>query len=325
MFCIDGFCQGICSEAGDLRCRHGARCDMEANVEWELQYIDLSELVLPDQFGLCTCPYAASSVKPVCGNGIWEPDGGELCDPNAAPGNTGCGSGLACEPISCAACVEANCSDGSDNDENGYTDCDDVYCMDTSACNELIDCHNGIDDDGDTFVDCDDMDCRAGDPTCCGVPIIAYDDWGNRIYLSDSDEIPDDERFGRLMYLRGGFGWDAVPAQQLYNSGDRPDPGDTSDVYFAEMWLTKGLYEYKISDAAWSDDTTFGTSNVVDGVGKPKFPLVADEGMGIADLGGGIPNAWIDASEDGCYFFEVRFEPYSDGFEFDGTIYMHRW
>lgn len=63
---------------------------------------------------------------------------------------------------------DATCSDGIDNDGNGFTDCDDFACSDNDAVTvcapppaEDTDaaCSDGIDNDGDGFIDCEDFDC----------------------------------------------------------------------------------------------------------------------------------------------------------------------
>lgn len=46
------------------------------------------------------------------------------------------------------------CSNGIDDDGDGFTDCEDFDC----TC-EI--CDNGIDDDGDGFVDGEDSDCSS--------------------------------------------------------------------------------------------------------------------------------------------------------------------
>ena len=60
------------------------------------------------------------------------------------------------------------CIDGIDNDEDGYTDCDDQDCSVYDACsNDVVneegsvegDCEDGIDNDNDGFVDCEDIGC----------------------------------------------------------------------------------------------------------------------------------------------------------------------
>ena len=61
------------------------------------------------------------------------------------------------------------CDNGTDDDEDGLTDCDDPDCSDDPACPE--NCTNGIDDDADGDIDCDDSECASIEPcmeTICG-------------------------------------------------------------------------------------------------------------------------------------------------------------
>ncbi len=69
----------------------------------------------------------------------------------------------------------ATCSDGLDNDGDGFTDCYDFDCWkDTvticsKAENSNASCSDGIDNDGDGFIDCDDYGCsKNGMVTVCG-------------------------------------------------------------------------------------------------------------------------------------------------------------
>ena len=54
------------------------------------------------------------------------------------------------------ACAE-DCDDGIDNDEDGLVDCNDPICTDDLVCAE--DCSDGVDNDADSLVDCGDPDC----------------------------------------------------------------------------------------------------------------------------------------------------------------------
>ncbi|MBU0550699.1 hypothetical protein KKF91_14435 [Myxococcota bacterium] len=67
----------------------------------------------------------------------------------------------------------AMCTDGQDNDNDGYTDCGDYSCSDASKgasaeavahCDSLKEttraqCSNGVDEDGNGFTDCEDFSC----------------------------------------------------------------------------------------------------------------------------------------------------------------------
>ncbi len=73
-----------------------------------------------------------------------------------------------CDDIDClgsAACPETNCTDGVDNDADGFIDCNDVNCFGTLTCIPEFLCTNGLDDDADGDIDCDDSDC-VSDPAC---------------------------------------------------------------------------------------------------------------------------------------------------------------
>jgi hypothetical protein len=76
--------------------------------------------------------------------------------------------------------TDALCSDGVDNDGDGYLDCDDFDCSRSDAVTvcggsagesmptgdpEDTDalCSDGVDNDGDGFLDCDDYDCSRSD------------------------------------------------------------------------------------------------------------------------------------------------------------------
>ncbi len=60
-----------------------------------------------------------------------------------------------------AATVETNCSNAVDDDNDGYTDCNDADCDGNSACTQAENCTDGIDNDQDGYIDCDDSECSA--------------------------------------------------------------------------------------------------------------------------------------------------------------------
>jgi len=55
----------------------------------------------------------------------------------------------------------AACSDGTDNDSDGFIDCKDPDCEEVSVCleNNERTCQDGVDNDLDGFVDCSDSEC----------------------------------------------------------------------------------------------------------------------------------------------------------------------
>lgn len=86
-----------------------------------------------------------------------------------------------------AACVETRCSDGIDDDGDFAIDCEDFDCATDPACAER--CDDGIDNDLDFYTDCDDDDCEL-DPVCGGRELCfnARDDDGDgRVDCDDTD------------------------------------------------------------------------------------------------------------------------------------------
>ena len=84
-----------------------------------------------------------------------------------------------CQGILEACCSNENsdaaCSDGIDNDGNGYADCLDFGCsqgMYVTVCVENTDklCSDGKDNDGDKSVDCADSGCKAATPCLPAAP-----------------------------------------------------------------------------------------------------------------------------------------------------------
>ena len=96
-----------------------------------------------------------------CGEPVELPtEGGAEAPTNTEGGESGEGG----EPG--AENTEGACSDGFDNDDNGYVDCDDFDCNLTTVCGgtgipenteEL--CSDGQDNDKNTYTDCDDFAC----------------------------------------------------------------------------------------------------------------------------------------------------------------------
>ncbi len=87
---------------------------------------------------------------------------------------------------------ETDCTDGGDNDEDGFIDCNDVDCFGTVTCIPEFLCNNGLDDDQDGDIDCADSDCAA-DPSCAPPPPEADcangidDDGDSLVDCADSD------------------------------------------------------------------------------------------------------------------------------------------
>ena len=68
---------------------------------------------------------------------------------------------LTVSPATPSATTETDCSNGIDDDSDGYTDCNDADCEGSSVCGEPEDCTDGVDNDLDGYTDCDDSDCAS--------------------------------------------------------------------------------------------------------------------------------------------------------------------
>lgn len=120
----------------------------------------------------CTCTNNGKKTpRPVCS--------GDGSTPTPAPPSTG-GGGTSPENTAAA------CTDGKDNDGDGYLDCDDKECCSVVNCstkpgtfcgpheNTAAACTDGKDNDGDGYLDCNDRDCcavvncKAQPTTYCG-------------------------------------------------------------------------------------------------------------------------------------------------------------
>ncbi len=110
-----------------------------------------------------------------CGNGVLET--GEACDGANFQGGVTCvslghaGGQLACttacaiDESGCTTSAEI-CDNSTDDDGDGFVDCNDGDCFADPACGGSSEvCNNGTDDDQDGFIDCDDADCSS-DPAC---------------------------------------------------------------------------------------------------------------------------------------------------------------
>ncbi len=81
--------------------------------------------------------------------------------------------------VSCKDGAEVACDNGSDDDGDGSTDCEDADCGTAPVCKNGEICDNGQDDDSDGFFDCADPGCKAslicaatcvpGDAAYCGL------------------------------------------------------------------------------------------------------------------------------------------------------------
>jgi hypothetical protein len=68
----------------------------------------------------------------------------------------------------CMQLLSEICDNGTDDEGDGQTDCDDLDCASDPNCVPTEDCDNFVDDDGDGALDCSDTDCAAD--FACALP-----------------------------------------------------------------------------------------------------------------------------------------------------------
>ena len=180
-----------------------------------------------------------------------------------------------------AACSEADCGDGSDDDVDGDADCDDPGCQgrpgpDGAPCETLIEqsCADGIDNDSDSLADCADPDC--GDP---GFPPIA---------ATVTLDCP-----GRPMDLSCGtpapgvtYTWDLDVATDADGDGDPANDADGSGCDVAAPLTRDVTVRVTASDGScrtWRDLTVTAPSNAA--------PAELD-GLTISRTGAGVAVSW---------------------------------
>jgi len=75
---------------------------------------------------------------------------------------------------------ESDCSNGSDDDRDGFTDCADLDCDNVAFCEPGVEtsCSDRQDNDGDRLTDCSDTDC-AGHSGCGYESFILHEDFGS--------------------------------------------------------------------------------------------------------------------------------------------------
>ena len=121
------------------------------------------------------CSVVTCDPSTACGR---MPDGGGDCTPSGAEDSMAactdgvdndCNGFFDCRDFACSAfCGAENsngtCNDGEDNDMDGFVDCDDRDCEERIVCAgeaTNANCSDGMDNDEDGMTDCMDEDCQA--------------------------------------------------------------------------------------------------------------------------------------------------------------------
>ncbi len=131
-----------------------------------------------------------------------------------------CGAGLGCVSGACVVRGETSCTDGADNDMNGFTDCADSSCNVQSCGNGCLclslrkaeqACGDGMDNDGDPQTDCADSDCagrECGDGGCTCVSSAKKETSCSDMRDNDGDgqaDCNDSDCAGQLCSMTGTF------------------------------------------------------------------------------------------------------------------------
>jgi hypothetical protein len=89
------------------------------------------------------------------------------CDDHDACTTDACVAGVcAATPLDeCTSNPPEDCTNGSDDDGDGFADCNDTDCADVPACGGVEVCGDCVDNDGDGLADYDDPDCCAAPET----------------------------------------------------------------------------------------------------------------------------------------------------------------
>ncbi len=185
---LDNDCNGF-ADCDDFRCRTCENPTCLTN----------NQVILGRDAGTCTCMAAAEDTTAACSDGLDNDcDGFTDCQDFScvscrvtvcqADGGIPRGDAGFCQCRSPDENTNATCSNGQDDDCNGFTDCQDFACSradagtvtvcdggtpprDGGTCvpsgpeNTAAACGDGIDNDCDRFTDCADFNCRS-----CAIP-----------------------------------------------------------------------------------------------------------------------------------------------------------
>jgi hypothetical protein len=132
----------------------------------------LSYYITPESYSIIPIikslsPPARDVCRPICVPEVCSDGLDNDCDGFVDCADSDCSADPACAPI----CMAEVCNDGLDNDCDGFVDCADPDCSANPACGPVCMpevCNDGVDNDCDGLSDCADPDCSAN-PVCCVV------------------------------------------------------------------------------------------------------------------------------------------------------------
>jgi len=170
----DPACQEICDDGIDNDQDGFTDCS-DSDCPACLPETDCSDGVDNDSDGYSDCDDSDCAADPACINANscvgWcgeSAPGGCYCDESCSVIGDCCADVCnACGELTfCSPGTETDCSDGVDNDGDGFTDCSDSDCP---ACLPETDCSDDVDNDYDGYNDCADSDCaESPDCSCVG-------------------------------------------------------------------------------------------------------------------------------------------------------------
>lgn len=155
---------------------------------------------------------------------------------------------------------ETNCTDGGDNDGDGFIDCADPDCDGLSSCELGIEltCDDSIDNDGDGLADCQDADCDGLFGCELGIEFTCNDGVDN-----DGDGAVDcgDSDCGDSLSCESG---PASCSDGIDNDGDGSIDCEDAGCHQqagCEVPLFNSAFNLDSEGFVYSDDTFRGTAN----------------------------------------------------------------
>jgi hypothetical protein len=146
--------------------------------------VDTSYSITPESYSVMpivtlVSPFVQDLCQIICVPEVCSDGLDNDCDGFVDCADSDCSADPACAPI----CMAEVCNDGLDNDCDGFVDCADTDCSANPACGPVCMpevCNDGIDNDCDGLSDCADPDCSAN-PACAPicVPEICNDGLDN--------------------------------------------------------------------------------------------------------------------------------------------------